>query len=275
MDQKPNSDSPPARPAAANDGPAAPGQALVATPPLPAASLPAAAAEPFALVPVRQRHDGWTPQRQRAFIEALAETLSVAQAAARVGMSEASAYALRRRAGAQGFGAAWDAALRQGVRHRLAPFLLDQAVRGRIVRRFYHGQLISEELVHSERLLLALLARADRLFPPTDESDAALADWDATLDALESGAADGGYRVWQDRRGLWWTNFPPPPGFDNHAGEPEDADFKRPLTAAEEEALASRRRRARADGAAARDLYFGFTPSRRAAERRSRQERGR
>ena len=33
------------------------------------------------------RHDGWTPERQRAFIEALADTGSVRRAASMVNMS--------------------------------------------------------------------------------------------------------------------------------------------------------------------------------------------
>lgn len=271
--QQPAHDPAAEPPEPANDLPAASPPALVPTAQAlqPAATgTTAVPAEHFPLVPVRARQDGWTPARQRGFIEALADTLSVETAAARVGMTGSSAYALRRRAGAEGFGAAWDAALRQGVRHRLAPFLLERALAGTIVRRFYHGQLISEERVHSERLLLALAARADRLFPPTPESDAALADWDGTLDSIGSGAADGGYRVWEDARGDWWTDFPPPPGFDNYDGEPGDPGFRRPLTDAEAAALAARRRdRSGADGAAARDLFFGFTPTRRAADRRA------
>jgi len=52
---------------------------------------------PFAPIPLRPRHDGWTPARQRAFIVALAETACVEEAAAHVGLSRAAAYALRRR----------------------------------------------------------------------------------------------------------------------------------------------------------------------------------
>ena len=73
---------------------------------------------PFAPVPVRARRDGWDAERQGRFIGYLAETGSVAQAAARVGRSRESAYRLRRRADAAGFAAAWDAALagRAGIR---------------------------------------------------------------------------------------------------------------------------------------------------------------
>lgn len=36
----------------------------------------------FTPVPRKPRHDGWTPERQKAFIEALADTGSVSRAAA-------------------------------------------------------------------------------------------------------------------------------------------------------------------------------------------------
>lgn len=51
------------------------------------------------------RHDGWTPDRQRAFIEALADTGSVAAACKAVDMSERGAYHLRRQ---EGEGAGFD-----------------------------------------------------------------------------------------------------------------------------------------------------------------------
>ncbi len=66
---------------------------------------------PFHAVPVRLRADGWTPLRQAEFIGHLAQTRSVAKAARCVSMARESAYRLRRRAGAEGFVAAWDAAL--------------------------------------------------------------------------------------------------------------------------------------------------------------------
>ena len=64
----------------------------------------------FVPVPTRARRDGWSPARQAGFIGALAETGSVAAAAARVGMSRESAWRLRLREGADSFAAAWDAA---------------------------------------------------------------------------------------------------------------------------------------------------------------------
>ena len=66
-------------------------------------------------VPVlrKPRADGWSPDRQRKFIAALADTGSVATAATETGMTRRSAYALRRAPGSENFAAAWDAAIRQ------------------------------------------------------------------------------------------------------------------------------------------------------------------
>ena len=66
----------------------------------------------FTPVPVKARHDGWTPARQFRFIEMLATTRSVTRACAAVGMSRESAYALRDRPeAAGGFALAWRRAL--------------------------------------------------------------------------------------------------------------------------------------------------------------------
>lgn len=56
----------------------------------------------FEPVPRKPRHDGWTPERQRAFIGALADTGSVKRAAAHVNMSAVGAYWLRRQSGSEG-----------------------------------------------------------------------------------------------------------------------------------------------------------------------------
>lgn len=61
------------------------------------------------------RHDGWTPERQKAFIGALADTGHVAHACAIVGMSTVGAYLLRRQPGAESFRRAWAAALEGGA----------------------------------------------------------------------------------------------------------------------------------------------------------------
>lgn len=76
-----------------------------------ALSSPPVAATPihsFTPVPLRARRDGWTVERQRRFVAALARAGCVGRAAAAAGMSRESAYRLRRRPGAESFAAAWD-----------------------------------------------------------------------------------------------------------------------------------------------------------------------
>ncbi len=59
----------------------------------------------------RIRSDGWTPERQLRFLDALTHTRSVTKAAAAVGMSREGAYRLRARSEGALFGALWDRAL--------------------------------------------------------------------------------------------------------------------------------------------------------------------
>ena len=59
----------------------------------------------------RVRRDGWTPERQLGFLEALARTRSVIKAAAIMGMSRESAYRLRDRREGALFAALWDRVL--------------------------------------------------------------------------------------------------------------------------------------------------------------------
>lgn len=77
----------------------------------------------FMPVPVRARRDGWTPERQFAYVVALAETGHGGLAAEAVGMSEQSACRLRRRPGAADFNrlcaAAWQLAKQRRARQRL------------------------------------------------------------------------------------------------------------------------------------------------------------
>ncbi|TIX49436.1 hypothetical protein [Alteraurantiacibacter aquimixticola] len=77
-----------------------------------ASSWPRYARVPLFLpVPLRDRRDGWSYERQVRFIGFLAETGSVAEAAARVGMSRMAAYRLRRCEGAESLAHAWDAVI--------------------------------------------------------------------------------------------------------------------------------------------------------------------
>ena len=57
------------------------------------------------------RRDGWTVERQLAFLDALARTRSISEAAAAAGMSRESAYRLRARRDGALFAAIWDRAV--------------------------------------------------------------------------------------------------------------------------------------------------------------------
>jgi hypothetical protein len=263
-DETPPSDAPSPEPAPA------PASAELVPLPSPADPPPLPGFDP---VPLRYRVDGWTPEKQRAYVEHLAETLCPETAAALVGMSAESVRRLRRRPGAEGLNAACDAALRKGLSERGRAALIDEAVNGRLVRRFYHGELISEERIRSPRLLMALIEKAEALFagPGAAESEAIAADWSESMERLESGGLDGGYRLWRDRDGAWWTSFPPPPGFQG-PGDPLDPHYRRRLTEAEEKAVAARAKARLEAGAEARDAFFGFKPTRGVTYRRIRSK---
>ena len=66
------------------------------------------------------RRDGWTPEHQLRFLDALGRTRSVTKAARAAGMSRESAYRLRKRPEAVLFAAAWDKALRSTERPALS-----------------------------------------------------------------------------------------------------------------------------------------------------------
>ena len=122
------------------------------------------AAEPpptdFAPVPVKPRHDGWTPERQIDFIEALAESGCVVEACGRVGMSPTSAYGLRRRVDAQSFRIAWDCALDFAIR-RLSDAAFSRALNGVVRPVFYQGEQVGERVYHDERLTMFILRYRD------------------------------------------------------------------------------------------------------------------
>lgn len=111
----------------------------------------------FTPVPRRHnRHDGWTPERQRAFIEALADTGSVTRAAAQVNIAQANCYALRRAPGAESFRAAWDAALDYGVL-RLKDIAFERAIEGQLVPVFVAGKLMGFRRKRNDALLMFCL----------------------------------------------------------------------------------------------------------------------
>ena len=110
----------------------------------------------FTPVPRKYRHDGWTPERQRAFIAALADTGSVSRAAAMVNMAQANCYTLRRAPGAESFRRAWEAALDFGVA-RLKDIAFERAIDGYLVPVFVGGKLMGFRRKHNDALLMFCL----------------------------------------------------------------------------------------------------------------------
>lgn len=122
----------------------------------------------FTPVPLtRHRHDGWTAERQRGFIAALAETGVVARAARAVGMSAASAYNLRRRPHAESFAIAWDM-VEDEARERAFAFVRDHVINGSTRPRFYRGKFVGTIHGVESRMALAAL-RACSAVPPRRE----------------------------------------------------------------------------------------------------------
>jgi hypothetical protein len=122
-----------------------------------------AAARPrAAAVPLRPRRDGWTPERQVAFLDALAASGCVAEACAAVGLSRQAAYALRVRPEAQQFRMGWDAALDLGIR-RLADACFTRAIEGTPVPHYYQGEVVGEHRRYDNRLAMFLLRYRDPL----------------------------------------------------------------------------------------------------------------
>ena len=111
----------------------------------------------FTPVPrLRERHDGWTPQRQTGFIEALADTGSVRAAAHAVNMTPEGAYLLRRHPQGKSFRKAWEAALALGVQ-RLEDIAMERAIHGVEVPVYSYGKLVGTRRVYNDSLLMFLL----------------------------------------------------------------------------------------------------------------------
>jgi hypothetical protein len=111
----------------------------------------------FAPVPRRcNRHDGWTAERQRAFIAALAESGSVSLAAKAVNMAPEGAYMLRRQPGSESFRDAWDQALDHGA-EIIDANAIDRATNGVAVPIFHAGEQVGERRVYNERLTMWML----------------------------------------------------------------------------------------------------------------------
>ncbi|HYD37247.1 MAG TPA: hypothetical protein VEA60_06510 [Allosphingosinicella sp.] len=229
----------------------------------------------FEPVPLRYRADGLTPEKQRAYVEALADTGVAREAAARVGLSEQAINRVRRRADARSFDDACEAAHLFGAR-RLRSIAYERAVEGTLKGHYYHGERIGEERVYDNRLLIYLLGKTEHLLMRDEARSRAICQrWEAHMDALEQGLDAPppppepirpeftGHEVWEDDYGVWWTSFPPPAGFDGEEEKEFGEDYyQRTLSAAEQAVLDEQLDEQEAEHLAGetdrRDRFFGF-----------------
>jgi len=141
----------------------------------------------------RHRHDGWTPDRQRAFLEAVADGHSVEAAARSVGLSAASAYAFRRRAAGAAFALGWDGA-RLLARETVADALTQRVIDGQEERVTRPDGSEIVRFRYDNRLASTMLARLDRYADGVAATDAGRAarlaaqDFDAYLDLVSRDA---------------------------------------------------------------------------------------
>lgn len=223
------------------------------------------------------RHDGWTPERKRSFHATLAEVGVVAEAARVAGMSARAAYNLRNRdplfdAGWEAALLLSRRRLADELYARSVNGCVEQIHRGGAIvgeRHRYDNRL-------SIAVLTRLDTRLDRALARGDGPVNVAARWDEYLDALGEDRDDDArallepppppapkptpapdpakctqhrehhelhhqkvdlHSVRRDEDGVYWTDYPPPPGFDpaEEFGRYGDDDYERFLTPEEEE----------------------------------------
>ena len=94
------------------------------------------------------RRNSITPARQRDFIAALAASGIVTQAARSIGASLEALYRLRHQPGAEGFAAAWEAALDRGIA-RLEDCAIELAIAGEELPIVSAGKLLGTYRKHN------------------------------------------------------------------------------------------------------------------------------
>jgi len=102
------------------------------------------------------RRNSITPDRQRAFIAELAASGIVTQAAKRIGASLEALYRLRNQPGAEGFSAAWEAAIDRGMA-RLEDCALERALAGEERPVVRGGEVVATWRRYDTALLVFLL----------------------------------------------------------------------------------------------------------------------
>ena len=102
------------------------------------------------------RRNSITPERQRAFIAALAASGIVTQAARQIGASLEALYRLRHQPGADGFAAAWELAIDRGIA-RLEDCALERAIAGEERVMVRGSEVVARWTRYDSGLLMFLL----------------------------------------------------------------------------------------------------------------------
>ena len=173
----------------------------------------------FAPVPVRRRHGGWSPDKQIAFIEALASSGCIHEACKSVGMGRTSAYGLRARPDAAAFRLAWDAALDHAIRE-LTDSAFSRALKGVSRPVFYKGEQVGERRYYDERLTMFLLrCRDPARYGAWQDRAIALRPRDHEAQSLRTHLDRLADDAWADDLGRPRTATPYPPSGSNMVSE--------------------------------------------------------
>jgi hypothetical protein len=119
------------------------------------------------------------------FLRELAACQNVGQAAKQVGMGRQSAYKLRNRMGRTPFALAWEVALESGLQ-QLAHALVDRALNGEEVPRYYHGEIVGTYRKYDNRLAAWLLDNPGKLGREVIARPVAAVEWDELLERVET-----------------------------------------------------------------------------------------
>nr|WP_166176876.1 hypothetical protein [Altererythrobacter segetis] len=172
---------------------------------------------------LKDRANGWKPEVQLAFIEALADTGSVDSACRAVGRTTTGAYQLRRHPEGAEFAAAWQAALAHGIQ-RIEDVAMDRALNGVEVPVYSYGKLVGTRTVYNDRLLMFMLRnRAPERFAGAEgpralnavgrmELERARKEWQAERDRAEAEAAGGMADFVEQIAAMhlkWWSRLGP------------------------------------------------------------------
>lgn len=182
--------------------------------------------ETYTPITLRARHDGWTAERQRAFLRVLADTGCISEAARATGITPRSAYRLRNHPEGEVFAMAWDRAL-QFATALLMTTAYERALKGGTRELWRDGARVATVRQPSDRVLMWLL---DRIAPRPGGLNGAAFGWrsamnwgnrirtvfDASLDALTDSDVPAGPLTERHDR--------PPPLSDGRGPLPDDED---------------------------------------------------